>query len=81
VFVEVDPDKHAQHADDIDFNAETQGEFHQDQVNRERWTEAGHKVRGEDVLNRTLWRDDVEDFSKDSAKQPADNDKNEQNPR
>ncbi len=81
VLIEVDPDKHAQHTDDIDFNAESKGEFHQDQVDRERRSEAGHEVRGEDVLNRALGRDGVEDFSKNSAKEPADNDKDEQNPR
>lgn len=68
MLVKVNPDKHAQYTDDIDFDAEAQSEFQQDQVDRERGIDAGHKVCGEDILNHALGRNDVENFSKNSAK-------------
>jgi hypothetical protein len=80
VLVKVNSDEHAQYTDNVDFDAEAHGEFQQDQVERERGINAGRKVGGEDILNHALGRNDVENFSKNPAKQPPDHDKDEQNP-
>ena len=79
VFVEVHADEHAQDADDVDLDTESQRELHQDKVNGERGVDAGAKVCGEDALNRALGRHDMENFSKNAAQQSADNDEDEQN--
>ena len=45
VLVEVDPDKHAQDTDDINFNGEAQSKFQQDEIDGERGIDTGRKVR------------------------------------
>ena len=68
MFVEVDPNEHAEDAEDVDFNAEAQCEFYQNQINGEGRADTGSKVCREDALNRALGCHDVENFSKNSAK-------------
>jgi len=74
VLIEVDADKHPQDTNDVDLDTEPQCEFQQDEINRERRVNAGAKVCGEDALNRALRRHDVENFSKNAAQQPSDDD-------
>jgi hypothetical protein len=77
VFVEEDPQEHAEHAEDIDLETEAQRQFHQDQVNRKRRVDAGSKVGRKDTLNRALGCHDMENFSKDTAEQPTDDHKDQ----
>jgi len=67
VFVKIDADKHPENAQDVYFNAETKGQFNENEVDGERRANTGGKVGRKDALNRALRRDDVEYFSKNSA--------------
>jgi hypothetical protein len=78
VLIEVDPDEHAQYADDVDLDAEAHGQLEQDEVDREGGIDAGREVRGEDALDGPLRSHDVENFSENSTQQASDHDKDEQ---
>jgi hypothetical protein len=80
VFVEVDADKHPNDAQDVDLNAEPKHELDQDEVNGQGWVNARREMSREDALDSSLRRHDVEDLSKNSTKQAADQHKHEKHP-
>ena len=67
MFVEIDPDKHTEDAEQIDLDAESDREFQEHQVDCEGRADSGSKVCGEDALNVALRRHDMQNFSKNSA--------------
>ena len=80
MFVEVDPNEHPEDAQDIHFEVESEDEFDQDKVDRERWVDTRIKVRRENALNGALRRHDVENFSEYPAKEPSDQHEDDQHP-
>ena len=63
MFVQVDPDKHSQDAQDVHLDAESQGQLYEDEIDRERGTDTWRKVGGEDALNRALRGHHMKDFT------------------
>lgn len=80
MFVEVDADKHPEDAQHVDLNAEAKYERKQDQVYGEGWVNPRHEMSRENALDGPLRRHDVEDLSKNSAQQAADQHKHEKHP-
>lgn len=80
MLVEVDADKHPEHAQDVDLHAQPEDELDQDEIDREGRVDARCEVRREDALDSPLGCHNVENFSKDSAKQAADQHKHEEYP-
>lgn len=80
MFVKVDADKHPNDAQNVDLNAEPKHELDQDEVNGEGRINARCEMSRENALDGSLGCHDVENLSKDSTKQAADQHKHEKHP-
>lgn len=80
MLVEVDPDKHTENTEQVDLEAEPDREFKEHQINGEGRADSWSKMRGEDALDVTLRCHHVQNLSKNSAEQSADEHKDEKNP-
>lgn len=80
VFVQVDAKKHAQNAQQTDLEAESQRELEKNKVDCQWRADSRCEVGGKHILNRTLRGHDSENFSEDTAEQPADQQEYQQQP-
>ena len=72
MFVEVDPDEHAQNAQDVHLDAESKRQFDENEIEREGWVDAWCEMCREYALNRPLGSHYMEQLPQYAAKQPPD---------